>query len=261
MSVGCRNKCYFCQYSWKNKYYSGNKEHYQSGYSENEDIFSSLNWEKAKRHVVTALDGINEYAREKVNKKFLKEDIIKKIQEAYEIKTDKRLSCKVYMIIGYPWEDRESANLIELKDILKKADKPKKTHRIIFQFLFTHFVPMQLTPMYNLPLNFINFRNELLIKRNFLIYSGTNIEGRLYEYITTPATAFDNLYIERAFEKDYDNYIKIFNTKKYQLLSAEEKIRVIKEYANPELYQENYNITVNYLVPNYDFKKAVKIYE
>jgi radical SAM superfamily enzyme YgiQ (UPF0313 family) len=258
-SVGCINKCYFCQYSWKNKYCSGdNNISYQSGYSRNEDIFNALNWEKAKRTAVTALDGINEYARKRINKNMTKEEIIDKIKEAYKIKTDKRLSLKVYMIIGYPWEDRDSANLIELKKVLKSADKEEKTHSIIFMFNFTHFVPMQLTPMYNMPLNFINFRSELNIKRNYMIYKGNNIKAYINSYTTTPAAAFDELYIERAFEKDYDDYIKIFNTKKYQSLSVDSKINVIKKYANPELYEKNNNISVDYLIPNYNYE-VVKI--
>lgn len=259
-SVGCRRKCAFCHYSWKNKYVTRSAdEHCLSGYADYEDFFDTFDWEKTTgREVVTALDGVTEFDRKMVNKPFSNKDIINKIREAYSVKTDKVMRVKVYMIIGYPWHTEKDADLLELKETLAEADKEEATHRIVFNFFFTHFVPMSLTPMYGLPLNFIDFYKELTRKRPRMFYRGKNIEAYVSFAVTTPPTAFEELVIERAKEEDYDIYKKVFLSRAYKTASAKEKIKIIKTYAPPRLYNENWEDTVEYLIPFYDYKTASK---
>ena len=254
-SVGCKKKCFFCQYSWKNYFVSRRKiKAYTSGYNEYEDFFLSLDWEKAtKGYAVTAMDGVTERSRFLVNKGMTNEEIVGHIKKVYELPTDKYYRVKVYQIIGYSWEGKEVAELEELKTILKKADKMRKTHKIRIYFHFTHFTPMQLTPMYFLEFNTINFHREL--KENWIVYEGKNIIAKVSQYSSSIILAFEELFVERGMEKDYKLMVNILLSRKYRNLPWYKKVKVHKQYF-PHILREQEKITVNYLISPYNYLKT-----
>ena len=132
-SVGCSNKCKFCQYSWTNGYKTKKEAgKYTSGFNEYEDFFLSFDWEKARKTAVTALDASTEYGRKKIGKYISNKEIIEKLRESNYVDTNKRLSVKIYNIIGYEWENEESARLEELRETLKEASLYIKNKVILF---------------------------------------------------------------------------------------------------------------------------------
>jgi len=120
--IGCRQKCYFCQYSWVNKHKTiGKSESYQDAYTTKEDFFQCVDWKNIR--VLTALDGMTEYTRKKINKPLTIETLEKKILETNEIKTEKNITAKIYSVIGFPWEDKNEISKCDLIGILEKNKK------------------------------------------------------------------------------------------------------------------------------------------
>jgi len=152
-SYGCKYKCYFCHYSWANKYVQfENNDKYGSGYNENEDTLKTLTWSFGKRYLVSAIDGISEKSRMIVNKKITNNDIIKKFIERDKLENyEKSIQLKLYNIVGYPFESMENY-YYEFDNLIKGIDKNIKG-RITVLLNNTHFIPMPLTPMENLAIN------------------------------------------------------------------------------------------------------------
>jgi len=257
-SVGCKKKCFFCQYSWKNYFVSRKKSKaYTSGYGEYEDFFLSSDWRKAGRgHVVTAMDGVTEQSRFLVNKGMTNEEVIEHMMKFYELPAEKYYRLKIYQIIGYPWEDKETVKLQELKYILRKADKPSKTHKLYIYFHFTHFTPMQLTPMWFLEFNTINFHWGF--RNSWTVYEGKNIVARIGQFSSSVIPAFEELFMERGTEEDYKLMVNILLSRKYRNLPWYKKVKVYKQYF-PHILRKQEKITVDYLISPYNYLKTSEL--
>jgi len=241
-SVGCRKKCAFCFYSWSHEFVSkGNSlrytssvrdiKHGKSGMKGYEDFFANLDWGKAyKVATITSLDGVTEQTRRMVFKPLSRERLRNKILEAYQYKQEGRMWVKIFLILGYPWETEEDAQLSELREDLKAIDKPNKEIRLILTFLVSHFVPMPHTPLQWEGVNLLDFRKILTEKVGRTVYMGKNIEAWVYPYITTPVSAIEELFLNRAFENDADLVYKILMNPKYKTLKAWQKKDVLLKY-------------------------------
>lgn len=236
-SVGCRYKCFFCQYGWKNKIYNP-KQTYSSGYTEHEDTIKNIDFNKYKPpYLISAIDGYTEMSRKMVNKNITHQDIINKTNEIYTSQK-KAVGVKLYSIIGYPWEKK--IDVSELEDVVKQCDHI--SDRVLNYFLVsTHFAPMPLTPMENEPINWHNFRDEAAERKIKLL--GNTVSFYLNPIqITSPISAAEETVIYRAQLTDYDNIKKILTSPKYKSLKYTSKKKVIQDYFPKRLWGENDNI-------------------
>lgn len=225
-SVGCGAKCFFCQYSWKNGTFNVG-DNYTSGASNFEDYLTTLNWNSATRGAVSAIDGLEERTRLLVNKRIKNIDIINKFIEAMEVKYDKRLSLKLFNIVGYPWEKPEISITNELKSCFATAAKNGKYKNIVKVIInHNHFTPMPLTPMEMLPININNFRN--IFMANKTVYDDGFINVWHYDYSASPLYAMEQAIINRA-TSDNDIGIKLLSAKKYSMLPAAQKIKILAD--------------------------------
>lgn len=247
VSVGCRKKCKFCQYSWTNKFSCKEGNSYQSGFTDQEDYFLDFNWEKAKQHGVSAFDGVTEKTRMLISKPMSNNQIVEKLKEAYEVDHEGRLSLKLYNIIGYPWEDK-TADVAEIVDNVKKANQ-NKGRKFILTLHFSHFTPMLMTPFFDAEFNFFNYKKHLLLK---YFYDLGDFHVYIDQYMTSWVYAYQNCIMERVFENDYNKIKKILISKKFNSLNNMEKGIVLKthfsKFANIE------KDPVENIVPFYKYK-------
>lgn len=228
-SVGCQQKCTFCLYSWWNGYV-GEKVNYTSGFSNYEDFFHTLDWEKCKRGAVTGLDGVTEETRIRVKKFIRKSDITKALLKSNKVDfDDKKLRLKVYCVVGYPWESENEISKLDLIDCIKDVESELK-NRIVFRMHFSHFIPFQKTPLWFVEFSFndyraYNIRNNLLYQTDRIqCYSGGS-------YTPSPAGAGQSTIIQRAFNSDCD-VLRILASKKFQNLPSWNKINIMRKELN-----------------------------
>ena len=143
-NIGCHRKCYYCQYSWVRE--SKGKYSPQANARET-DIWNS---DFSKNGVyITALDGLSEETRFRVNKKITNRFLVEKLSEPYKINDPKTVGIKLYNIIGYPWETIESIkrDYEQLFAMLSKMDKKTGRLKVKIELQNTPFTPELLTPM------------------------------------------------------------------------------------------------------------------
>lgn len=248
-SVGCPNKCKFCQYSWKHRTPKG--ANYTSGMDTTEELFKYLDWKTAKARAITAIDGTTEKTRRLVNKKLTNQEIYKKLLEVYELDYNKPLYLKIFNIVGFPWEN-DNLNFDEIAELFRKADKNIKTHRVWVKIFNNHFKPMPLTPLALAPVSKINYREKFKNKR---LYMGNNFEVLISPYSTSPATACEETLINRAY--DGELLKNIYTTRKYLNLNVSEKIKVIEKYS-PEVFEWANKLPIDYLESPFNIKYLTK---
>lgn len=232
ISVGCQKKCFFCSYGWTNKYVSTVDHGYKSGVSDKEDWFKDFDWQHSVgTGAVTALDGVTEFTRKKVNKYVSDEEITQKMLRAYEIESEKRLSVKIFNIIGYPWEDKNT-NVNAIVEAVKLANK-NIGRRFILTLSFNHFTPMLMTPLQNEKFNMINFRDKI---HQTYFYDCGDFHIYIDPYASSNVYAFENCILERAFEKDTKKIVNILLSKKYRNMSNFEKELVLRKHFSDFLY-------------------------
>jgi hypothetical protein len=249
-SVGCNAKCFFCQYAWKNGTFNTCNS-YTSGSSLFEDYLTTLNWDMAQKGAVSAIDGLQEATRKKVNKKITNKEIVDKITEALKTKREKRLSLKLFNIVGYPWEKAEQSITDEFRECLAiAAKKGKYKNQIKIVINHNHFSPMPLTPMEMLPVNTMNFRDMFLANKT--IYDDGNINAWHYDYSASPLYAMEQAIINRALSPD-DLGIQILASKKYNRLDAKTKVKILKENCKALLSEQD-EIPCKYIKRPYAYK-------
>lgn len=237
-SVGCKQKCSFCHYSWWNNYTCKNEESYKSGYTHYEDFFQAVNWSRGR--IITALDGMTEETRKKISKPITYEKIKEKLLETNLVKNrEKNITAKIYSIIGYPWEEKRELEKCDITRAFKEIDGELK-NPILFYFHLSHFVPMQKTPMWYLPFNFNNY--WIYARDNPVMYESENIKLYTGTSTTSPASAAEETIIQRA-NNDDCKIIKILASKKWRAQKTEQKISILKkELSRFFVHQENETI-------------------
>lgn len=233
-SVGCERKCYFCEYSWKNKLITKNHG-YKSGIANRETRLEDLDWSIYKnKDLVTAIDGIDERTRKIINKEISNETIRSKIQEIYDQDRD-YFSLKLYCLLGYPFQHDFSPK--EILETICGSSRGGGIKRLNVLMVSPHFMPMPFTPMECEPLNFKNFRNE--IKRyNFKPYQSGDIKVYWPEsQSSSPVSAVEATIIHRASRSDAGMIKRIMCSSKYRGLNVNKKIEIMQKAFGPLLGQ------------------------
>jgi len=232
--VGCRNKCYFCHYSWTRKYIGdGNYDPINAPFPE--DDWRGLKIENSGRYL-TAWDGLSEATRFKCNKKISNQDISNKIKSWYNFKREAAVNLKIYNIIGYPWETEQTIinDLNIIKSTFDNCDRRLggRDNRIFIMMMFTPFSPEPLTPMELLKPNIdIIWRDFFeIIGRKIYGDKTTDIECFILPQINSSFTLAKRVMINRCTLKIRKYIQNILRNKKIDTLSSPLQIKQLKSY-------------------------------
>ena len=210
-SIGCKQGCTFCQYTFtrevvgqkKNESYNAGKQ----GHIVSEDTFATIDLSRPGRKT-TALDGWSEETRKRVRKGVTDNFIAKRLRAVIETLQGTTV-IKVFQIVGYPWETAESIerDINHMRDVLAQADCPQKTTgRLLIMFLNTPFSPEPITPMENDPASIhINWRKVMLGdvgNKGRNVYKGKNIEAFILPQISGPLTLLKRVAVNRGASAD-----------------------------------------------------------
>lgn len=212
-SVGCRNRCKFCQYTWIRQPLEKNQKYNPgAGMSIQETDWAGLIIDAPGRYT-TAWDGWSEATRLKVSKPVRDQDIVEKLLGIDDTGLDGGVNIKVFQIVGYPWETPNTIkdDISKVANILRSLDRQIRT-KIYLAFLCTPFGPEPLTPMQYEPGNiYVNWREELM---ESTIYKGNNINAFIIPVISGPFTLVKRMLIHRSELTDLEVFKAIaFNSK------------------------------------------------
>lgn len=200
ITIGCKLKCKFCQYSHTRKLFGKN---YNPGNDIRvpEDNFLSL---KVPRpgYYITALDGLSEKSRFLVNKKISDEQIVEKLQRIIKQNFEKAVILKTFEIIGYPWETKESVreDLDNLRKLFKKADC--KGGYINMRLSFNTFSPNPITPMAKMGVELRHSWWQDVLKDYKLLYKSDNLRVGILPFVPGPQSTLQRIMINRGAPAD-----------------------------------------------------------
>lgn len=224
LSTGCKRKCFFCEYSWKNKLVT-KSDIYHSGLADRETRIEEVDWNKYKnKDLVTAVDGIDEKTRRVINKSISNEVIKNKIEEIVNAPRD-YYSLKLYCLLGYPFEAEFDPK--ELLDTITGCNIGRKRLNVLM--VSPHFMPMPFTPMECEPVNLINFRKKI-DRYDFSKWQHGNI--KVYwptSQSSGPVSAAEATVLHRATVNDADDIKRIICSSKYKSLLSAQKIGVLQK--------------------------------
>jgi len=199
-ACGCRNKCFFCQYTWTRKLVGKNYTAGNDGNTINEEDFKSLNLSKPGRYT-TGIDGLSYTTRKRVNKGFVTDQIIKeKFEAAIALGYEKAYMLKLFGIVGYPWETvhtaREDAKAFGR--LFDGIDEKYNRGRLMAAIHLTPFSPEPLTPMEHAPVNIkVNWR-RCFGGRSYALINNERINVFIGPYTTTEPTLSRRVLINRC---------------------------------------------------------------
>lgn len=234
--LGCRNLCYFCEYSFSRKHIS-NKGSFSLD-SEEED-FKHVDIKKA--YTTTGLDGYSERIRHAVNKKIANRDIIEKYIKADEQQFSNKVRVlKMFMICGYPTETEKDYD--DFFQVLESLKKTIKNNYFSIHIQNTPFSPEPLTPMAwesaNIDIDYRQkLKNELLRK-----YYGDHFFPMFTYGGISSYTLFRRLLINRG-NKDDANLIRFLAyNRKFENIKNEKKIEWLRHNYKIERFCSEYEI-------------------
>lgn len=234
-NVGCPNKCRFCFYSWTHHQFRPSSSYESAiGIAGQEDDIRNIKIGDG-RHYVTAIDGVSEESRKRVAKPIKNQEIKDKIAEIYEKDMKKRVSLKIFVICGYPWESVDSHYLDELRQVFAESDKPTSRFPIFVHLLFTPFSPEPLTPMEIDQPNFdIDWRRFLLTGQ---LYDSASLKVFIMPYILSPYRLFERVYLNRATESE-SGLMKVLTNSKFRKQKSWQKMRWLSEHGYKKTFAE-----------------------
>jgi len=229
-SIGCPNKCFFCQYTWVRKATSG-RYHHGGDLRIDEDDFKSLAVTKAGRYT-TAFDGCSERTRYAVGKPWVKvSDIEAKIANIYDCETIlKAVNIKIFNIVGYPWETPQTwrADMDAEGAMWGMIDRAGGKRRVVLMYYFTPFSPEPLTPMqYSRSQPRINWHAEIGHGKCVPIWNGVDINAFTLPQINSGFSLLKRVLINRCREQDRNGARSIFRNKKIRTMSASLVVKAI----------------------------------
>lgn len=263
--IGCRKKCYFCQYTWKNQFTKDDSRiGYKAGLNDCENTIAEIDWGRdgdyGNRNI-TAIDGATERSRRTVNRANITNiKIIETLYRFFEQTTHDVCTLKLYCVVGYPFETETDLDFSELMGLFAEVDKslPVGEKRKLHIFITcTHFVPMPFTPMQGEPVNTFNVRG--MLHRRKPQYVGKNIVAKIMSQATSPAAAMEQAMYNRAKPGD-DKYLLAMTSPKYNALQADGKINFIRNNVPNRLWGETDNVIHDYISSPYDLQNVVKAY-
>jgi hypothetical protein len=209
-SLGCKQACTFCQYTYTREtigqsdtsaYNAGSQ-----GHKVDEDTIATVDLTKPGR-ITTALDGWSEGTRRRVRKGVTDSFFARRLRTATE-SINGTIVLKVFQIVGYPWETIESINadIKHMQAVLAQADCPtKQPGRVVIMFVNTPFSPEPLTPMQDDRASVdINWRHALIGQHSKCrnVYTGTNIEAFILPQISGPLSLLRRVAVNRGASKE-----------------------------------------------------------
>lgn len=264
--LGCRKKCYFCQYTWKNQFIKDDSRiGYKSGLNDCENTIAEIQWDRDgshSNHNITAIDGATERSRRTVNRANITNlRIINTLLNFFSQDKHEVATLKLYCVVGYPFETKEDLDFRELMGIFSEVDKSlpdtekKKLHIFI---TCTHFVPMPFTPMQGEPVNTFNVREYLhSVKPQ---YVGKNIIAKIMSQVTSPAAAMEQAIYNRT-KVGNEQYMKALTSKIYNKLDVTNKIKFMQKYIPSEMWGVSDSVIHEYISGPYELENVVKAYQ
>lgn len=137
----------------------------------------ALDWDKARRGAVSAIDGQTEKIRAMVGKPLTVSAMTRILLRSNSVSFDGKLRLKLYTIVGYPGEGPNAAVETDLVDAARSADGDLK-NKVVVALRQSHFIPFQKTPMWWVPFNDTNTRPAAVAHpvlydgRQITVYSG-----------------------------------------------------------------------------------------
>jgi radical SAM superfamily enzyme YgiQ (UPF0313 family) len=244
ISIGCHNKCKYCQYTHIRKPLKNTEYNPGKGMRAPETDWKSIDISQPGRYV-TALDGLTESTRLRVSKPILDKDIYSKL---VNIKTTGTVNLKLYMIVGYPWEtaDTVEQDLLTLINLFKDIDKDMQS-KVSITFQINPFQPEPLTPMQYEPTNIhVNWHNMLSGRK---LYTGKFISLATSTTISGMFTVMKRTFIHRAEIKDIETFKKFCFDSRFLRMSDEEKITFLLKhnYIKEQMFGKVDKIAADYL--------------
>jgi hypothetical protein len=229
-SIGCKNKCFFCQYTWTRKLTVSSV----SGYSHGQDLrtpeddWKALSVTKPGRYT-TAWDGWSEQTRKKVNKHISDLEIFEKLQAISRANFPACVNLKIFNLVWYPWENEETlkADIANVAKILKSCDATTGT-RILIMFLLTPFSPEPLTPMAFFPANVTANTREIVDRIGRQVFKGNKIEAFILPQINSGYALAKRVLINRGITQSHLQTI----IKSCAKFPAQEKTKMISDFVD-----------------------------
>ena len=258
-SVGCRNRCLYCQYahirlplSKAVKYDPG------QGISIPETDWHGLCIDKPGKYI-TAWDGWGEDTRLKVNKKITEEQITSKL---LEMDIDGTVSLKIFQIIGYPWETVGSVlyDIQHMVELLCEIDRYRtffNKNKIILSFLVTPFGPEPMTPMEREPANiYINWRDKM---GPLKLFKGDNLQAFIIPSIMGPWALVKRTLINRATnsDTDLDQFKRVAFNKRLKRMPERIKVKWLIEH---NYINKKHTLRLSQLLPLTDYLLLITDY-
>jgi hypothetical protein len=202
-SIGCRGACKFCQYRATHREVIGRDYDPASGMGHKvvEDRWADIVPKTGNQ--TTALDGWSEGSRRKVGKPISDDIIVEKLNEVLAtIKGIMRL--KVFQIVGYPWETRESitSDILRFRELLSRV-RPGKDSRIMMMVINTPFSPEPLTKMSRDGANIeVNWRELFLDDKYRCIFDAPHLNAFSLPQIFGPLGLLKRVAVNRGVDAD-----------------------------------------------------------
>lgn len=263
--LGCRKKCYFCQYTWKNRFTKDDSRiGYKSGLNDCENTIAEIDWGRDglhSNHNITAIDGATERSRRTVNRANITNlKIIETLHRFFEQTKHEVATLKLYCVVGYPFEKQSDVDFSELMGLFSEVDRslpPAEKKKLHIFITCTHFVPMPFTPMQGEPVNTFNVRRFLHETKPK--YIGKNIVAKVMSQITSPAAAMEQAMYNRAKPGD-DKYLLAVTSPKYNTLKSDGRIAFIKKNIPERLWGKTDDVIHEYIKSPYDLQNVIKAY-
>ncbi len=243
-SIGCQNKCLFCNYTWSRKHI-GELQGVSGSFGEDDkektinelDLNKPDSWGQLR---MVGLDGTSERLRYMVSKRISKE----RLQEFLKaLSRRKAQQLKSYCIVGYPTEGEDDFR--ELIETIKEIDTKLKpiNPQYCLAFNFSHFRPMPCTPAAWWPTQYKNYRGEIakLLRKYKLCRadSGKSIfyQGNAYWAIETMGTdsivsAMLDMLCIRGIEQDADIIKRLAVFGKFWSSNTATKQKTLEKYVD-----------------------------
>lgn len=200
VTVGCRHKCLFCQYTWIRSKQFATKRSYQppSTMLSIEDHWNDIDWTNNKvYYALTAWDGLTENTRAKIGKNISDKGIYAKIVEA---SIGRKLTMKIYLVVGYPWETvgTVAKDIMGLSKLMSEIEQ-QLTHDVQIMFYITPFSPEPFTPMSRAKANVADKWRDIIrdISGN-CVYRDGKINAWILPQINSPITLSKRVALNRC---------------------------------------------------------------
>lgn len=225
-SVGCRNKCAYCQYTYVRQAI-GKAGKYDPGMITQETDWNGLDIIKAGRYN-SAWDGWSDETRRKVHKPVTDKMIEEKLAEIDALNIKGTVSIKIFMIVGYPWETMDTVlkDIDQTKIILNRIDGQMKG-KVNLSFLCTPYNPAPMTPM---ECERADIETNWRALNGYLILDGKHIRAYISPFTSGGYLLMKRVMINRAEIEGIELFKRVAFSKELLKLSGELRVKWLLKY-------------------------------